>query len=122
MKKCNSLFFVIFIIYFNSSAQNIGVDVNNVKFTRDNNGLGFSNSFLNDKENPSPDISFEEAIILSGVKSLRFPLGAIGDNYLWHTPGTYNQIENGLTPRIDTREVAPGTPYWNDYVNADGTF
>jgi hypothetical protein len=94
----------------------INIDVSDVKFERPGNPTGYCLSFISDLQFSS-QASFEDAINQSKVGSLRFPMGALGDNYLWQTPGNYNSTI--LEHRIATTQVNPGG--WDD-VNDDGTF
>jgi hypothetical protein len=95
---------------------NINIDISDIKFERHRNPTGFCLSYLSDLQFSSQS-SFEQAIIESKVGSLRFPMGTLGENYLWQTPGSYNS--DILQHRVASQLVAPGNL---PDVNADGTF
>lgn len=56
------------------------------------------------------------------VGAIRFPYGHLADNYLWHTPGTYDQAGTGLTPRPADPTIAPGGSWASWSLEVDGTF
>ncbi|MDD7984626.1 hypothetical protein PQO01_06650 [Lentisphaera marina] len=66
-----------------------------------------------------PEISLQSALQKMGCGSLRFPYGALADNYLWHSPPFANTAK-GLRPRVATMNRTPGK--WNWAVNPDGSF
>ena len=49
---------------------------------------------LASERNQSPEISLKTALHEMGCGALRFPYGALADNYLWHTP-PFSDTENG---------------------------
>jgi len=63
--------------------------------------------------------SFEDAMREMKVGSLRFPYGALSNNYLWHTP-PYDDVSGGLRPKVATQSSSPGR--WSWAVNNDGSF
>ncbi len=72
-----------------------------------------------DLKRPNPHQSFEDAVGELKVGSLRFPYGHLADNYLWHTP-PYEEVENGLRPRVAAMSQAPGE--WEWAVDKQGGF
>ena len=63
--------------------------------------------------------SFEDAMREMKVGSLRFPYGALSNNYLWHTP-PYDDVSGGLRPTVAAKSSSPGK--WSWAVNNDGSF
>jgi len=63
--------------------------------------------------------SLKTALREMGCGALRFPYGALADNYLWHTP-PFSDTENGLRPRVAIRKHTPGK--WSWAVNPNGSF
>ena len=55
--------------------------------------------------------SFEDAMREMKVGSLRFPYGALANNYLWHTP-PYEITSRGLRPKVAAQSNAPGKWSW----------
>jgi len=63
--------------------------------------------------------SFEDAMREMKVGSLRFPYGALSNNYLWHTP-PYENTSNGLRAKVAIKSQAPGK--WSWAVDNQGFF
>lgn len=72
-----------------------------------------------DLKRPNPHQSFEAAVSELGTGSLRFPYGHLADNYFWHTP-PYEDVENGLRPRVAAMSQTPGK--WEWAVEPNGAF
>ncbi|MBD3317517.1 MAG: hypothetical protein GF344_17135, partial [Chitinivibrionales bacterium] len=122
MIKSHYLFAAVGLLlsaYSTHGQESIEIDLSKVKFERNVNPTGYCLSFISDFQNPSPQKTFAQAIIDSRVGSLRFPMGTLADNYLWQTPGEYDNSSNGLNHRVATQSKNPGS--WSD-VNSDGTF
>ncbi|MBN2451484.1 MAG: hypothetical protein JXR77_13920 [Lentisphaeria bacterium] len=103
-----------------AEAGMITVDVSDtVRYLR-RNPTGLCLSFASDCAHPSPRRDFAEAIREIRSGSLRFPMGTLAENYLWHTPGDYADATAGLRPRVVSRAKPPGG--WDWAVNAEGTF
>lgn len=87
-----------------------------------NNGVGAVNLCWlldSDKYYPNATQSMASALDELGAGSFRFPYGHLADNYLWHTP-PYDDVENGLRPKVATTSQAPGS--WEWAVNNDNSF
>ena len=69
-----------------------------------------------DKAYPRP-VPFKDALRQIGARSLRYPYGRLGDNYLWNWP--YTDISAGLRPRVASMNASPGNMSW--CVRASGT-
>ena len=112
----------LFLYGSSSFAQiNINVDVSKVSSTVDPHAVGLCLSYPTDDDNYFPQRiqSHAQAFNTMKVKTLRFPMGTLGDNYLWTTPGTYKAVSTGLTPRVVSRVEHPGK--WTKFCNNDGT-
>jgi uncharacterized protein YjdB/alpha-L-arabinofuranosidase len=83
--------------------------------------LGLCLSYPNDDDEFFPDRnrSTVEAFNSLNVKTLRFPMGTLADNYFWHEPGDYQNAVNGLKPHVASMVKNPGS--WDWLVNADGS-
>ena len=104
--------------------QNITVDFGTNIKTGINNGVASANlCWLLDSDLPPPNStqSMRTALAELGVKSLRFPYGALAENYLWDTaPFDSTKPTGNLNPKVASSSEAPGT--WSWAVNKNGTF
>jgi hypothetical protein len=76
---------------------NLTIDVSKVKGTMDGRGVGFCNSFVTDRPELTPNLK------KSGAATLRFPMGGLAKNYLFHNfDNDYNDLDQGLRPRVVT--------------------
>jgi hypothetical protein len=103
-----------------SGVKRISVDAANVLSNVKRKPGGFLTCWLldSDKERPRPT-SMVETYRKLGVQSIRYPFGALANNYLWTTP-PYENAAQGLTPRVATMSKYPAE--WEWAVNGDGTF
>jgi alpha-L-arabinofuranosidase len=87
------------------------------------NPVGMNTCWLTDSDVLHPDAArnFTETVSYLGMGSLRFPYGALADDYLWTTP-PYADAMHGLTPRIAVMPADARHEQWPEYVNADGSF
>ncbi|WP_349351597.1 hypothetical protein [Flagellimonas sp. MMG031] len=99
----------------------VNVEVSNTLTNIAQNPVGLCLSYPHDDTDYFPNRvrSTTEAFNSIQGGTLRFPMGALADNYLWHEPGDYQNAVNGLNPRIasEGRNPAP----WDWLVNTDGT-
>jgi alpha-L-arabinofuranosidase len=102
-------------------SETVSIDVNNIIKSNVRKGAGGANlCWLLDTDLKRPNATpFSEAITELGCGSLRFPYGHLADNYLWHSP-PFDEIANGLRPKVGTLEQAPGG--WDWAVDVDGYF
>lgn len=109
---------------FISRGQNITIDFGTTIKTGVNNGVASANlCWLTDSDLPTPNAtqSMKSALTELGVKSLRFPYGALAENYLWDTaPFNSNKAIGNLTPKVAATSKNPGN--WTWATNVDGTF
>jgi alpha-L-arabinofuranosidase len=81
---------------------------------------GLLTCFLLDSDKKRPrKISMVETYKKMGVQSVRFPFGALANNYLWTTP-PYKITSKGLTPRVAAKSKPPAKFIWA--TNPDGSF
>lgn len=114
---------LLVFLKFNANAQDtIQIDFGQVIKEEIPDGASSANLcwLLNsDLKRPNPHRSFEAAVRELGAGSLRFPYGHLADNYLWHTP-PYDDVEDGLRPRVAAISQAPGK--WEWAVDQNGAF
>jgi len=84
------------------------------------NPTGFCMSFLTDEDNSSRKQPLAVAIESMRMGSLRYPMGTLAENYLFHDLRTGPPKPGALKPRVITRKKRPGSWAWA--VNPDGTF
>lgn len=121
MKKLLPGIFLISASLLSNAQSIINVDVKKVSSTIDPYAVGLCLSYPtdDDKYYPEREQTHAQALQTMKAKTLRFPMGTLGDNYLWTTPGTYKTAVNGLTPRVVSRIEHPGR--WPEFCNEDGT-
>ncbi|MEM9985025.1 MAG: hypothetical protein AAF804_07995 [Bacteroidota bacterium] len=76
----------------------ITFNVSDIETTMDNRGAGFCNSFITDRPELTPNL------IKTGATTLRFPMGTLAENYLFHNfDQNYADLAGGsvvLRPRV----------------------
>ncbi|MEM9897230.1 MAG: hypothetical protein AAF789_12755 [Bacteroidota bacterium] len=100
MKKLSLILIVLFVSF--SCQENAGVqltlDVTKVKTTMSGRGAGFCNSFVTDEPGLTPHLK------KAGTKTLRYPMGTLAENYLFHNDDqNYSDLLGGdirLRPRV----------------------
>ncbi|WKN45469.1 T9SS type A sorting domain-containing protein [Tunicatimonas pelagia] len=80
----------------------ITVDVSRVKTNIGSKGAGYCTSFLTD------NINIQNSLKTTRAKTLRFPMGGLAENYLFHNPAKYKTINQGLEPVACTRNSGAG--------------
>ncbi len=82
-----------------NAQTNLTINVSNVKGTMDGRGAGYCNSYISDTPELTPNLK------KSGAATLRFPMGSLGKNYLFHSfDNDYDDLDQGLRPRVVTRQ------------------
>lgn len=121
MKKLLPGIFLISTSLLSSAQSAITIDVKEVSSTIDPYAVGMCLSYPTDDDKYYPERvqTHGQALQAMKAKTLRFPMGTLGDNYLWTTPGTYKSVLEGLTPRVVSRIEHPGK--WPEFCNEDGT-
>ncbi|OPZ16386.1 MAG: Thiol-disulfide oxidoreductase ResA [candidate division BRC1 bacterium ADurb.BinA364] len=84
------------------------------------NPVGLCMSFPSDRDNDLRERSMADAVREMRCGSLRFPMGTLAENYLWHAPGEYESAAQGLRPRVASMKMPPGD--WTWAVEPDGSF
>ena len=120
--KFTTLYFLI--TFSTVFGQNLTVDFDTTIKTGINKGVASANlCWLLDSDlpTPNPTQSMRTALSELGVKSLRFPYGALAENYLWDTaPFNSTKSIGNLTPKVASTSKNPGNWTWS--TNPDGTF
>ena len=97
----------------------IVVDANRVVRELPSNPTGFCLSFPSDGEH-SGQKPLAEVLAPMHLGSLRYPMGTLAENYLFHDLATGSPTKGHLHPRIINRSLAPAT--WDWIVRRDGSF
>jgi alpha-L-arabinofuranosidase len=105
-------------------AETITIDVSASGTDISHNPTGFCLSFFNDnpKNFESATTSFPDAIRATGAGSLRYPMGTLGENYLFHQPGDYDNAVNGLRPMVASLQELPKNAIFQNAVDAGGFY
>ncbi len=78
--------------------ERITVDTDTVRFSRESPPAGLCLSFPNDDGDRA---EFVKALRTSGMRTLRFPMGTLAENYLAHTPEKWAEAKTtGLQPMV----------------------
>jgi hypothetical protein len=83
------------------------------------NPSGFCMSFLTDDDAPGRP-PFGEVLAGMRVGSLRYPMGTLGENYLFHDPRAGAPVKGKLRPRVVNSSRPPAR--WDWAVRDDGSF
>lgn len=121
--KAFSILVLSVLLLFNSPAfAQIVVDVNKLGPSLQSGPVGLCLSFVTDEDSRFPERvqSHAEAMKTMKVGTLRWPMGTLADNYMWHTPGEYETVSNGLKPCVSAPGSAPGN--WSWACESDGSF
>lgn len=103
-----------------ASAQ-VVVDINHVGPSLHSGPVGLCLSYVTDEDSRYPERvqSHSQAMKTMKVGTLRWPMGTLADNYMWHTPGEYETASSGLKPSVSAPRSAPGK--WSWATEADGS-
>ena len=101
-------------------AVTIEVDCSKTKRQLAANPTGFCMSFLNDADNEQRKKPFAEVFKSMRTGSLRFPMGTLAENYLFHDLRGGIPKQGALQPRVITTKKNPAR--WQWAVNPDGTY
>ncbi|MBK1831109.1 hypothetical protein JIN77_10255 [Verrucomicrobiaceae bacterium R5-34] len=105
-----------------ADATGVVIRIDSSKTTRriEVNPTGYCMSFLND-DATGPDIKPFAGVFKSmRTGSLRFPMGTLAENYLFHDLRLGAPKEGALQPRVITKKKYPGP--WSWAVNPDGSY
>jgi alpha-L-arabinofuranosidase len=127
IKKSNLLAIVLLLSFVhtelslgkNSSALKIVVDCTKTLRKLNGNPTGFCMSFINDADRKGRK-PFATVLKSMNVGSLRYPMGTLAENYLFHDLRKYAPVEGSLNPRVITMKKPPAG--WKASVNADGSY
>jgi alpha-L-arabinofuranosidase len=121
MKRTIQYLLSLIILGLTSQATEITIDLDKTIKADLKAGAAAANLcwLLSSERQSKPDIPLRDALEKMGCGALRFPYGALADNYLWHTP-PYVDTEKGLRPRVAHMNHAPGK--WSWAVNEDASF
>jgi alpha-L-arabinofuranosidase len=98
----------------------IRIDCTKTKRTLKTNPTGFCMSFLTDADNAQRKQPLADVVKSMRMGSLRYPMGTLAENYLFHDLRTGRPRKGMLRPRVITKKKAPGR--WKWAVDSDGAF
>ena len=101
--------------------RKLTVDIAQVLSDVSVNPVGLNSCWLLNSDQWRPDAvpPFKDAVRSMHLGSLRFPYGALGEFYLWHS-GDYADAVNGLEPRAICD--FPEGRDWSAFIKPDGSF
>lgn len=103
-----------------ASSTLIGVDCTKTVRTFAVNPTGFCLSYPTDDDGGKGLHPFPQVLTSMGVGSLRYPMGALAENYLFHDLRQGPPTEGHLKPRVINTHAAPAQ--WTWATNPDGSF
>lgn len=104
----------------NMVTMQITVDCTKTVRTCESNPTGFCLSFPTDDDGGKGPHPLAQVLKSMGVGSLRYPMGGLAENYLFHDLRQGPPIENHLKPRVINTHAAPAQ--WTWATNPDGSF
>ncbi len=106
-----------------NATVNLSIDVSDITKELADRPSGANACWLMDSDHKWPrDTSNEERFATMKLGALRFPYGHLADNYLWHTPGDYSNLDvTEPTPRVGSLHQSPAKWEWA-VEPAGGTF
>jgi alpha-L-arabinofuranosidase len=104
----------------NAASTTIEVDCMKTIRKLEANPTGFCMSFLTDDDNEQRKQPFAAVLKSMHVGSLRYPMGTLAENYLFHDLRKGPPQEGKLAPRVINTKVLPGS--WTWAVNTDGSY
>lgn len=111
-----------FLLIFNTPVfAQVVVDVKKLGPRLQSGPVGLCLSYVTDEDSRFPERvqSHSEAMKTMKVGTLRWPMGTLADNYMWHTPGEYDTASSGLKPCLTAPSSAPGK--WSWAIESDGS-
>ncbi len=112
--------FLMLVLVHQPAAAEIVIDAGRLGARLHDGPVGLCLSFPTDEDARYPERVRSHAEALGEMKAgtLRWPMGTLADNYLWHTPGGYESVDEGLKPCVASGK-APAD--WGYCTNPDGT-
>ncbi|MEP4077300.1 hypothetical protein [Haloferula sp.] len=116
----NTLIAVGLLVACNSLTAQISIDVEQLGPRLNKGPVGLCLSFPTDEDSQYPERvqTHAQAFRTMQVGTLRWPMGTLADNYLWHKPGEYETVDKGLKPCVASGR-APAR--WKFCTNPDGS-
>ncbi|MEP2777643.1 MAG: SUMF1/EgtB/PvdO family nonheme iron enzyme [Luteolibacter sp.] len=100
-----------------ASDEHVEVDCSKTIRSLEHNPTGFCMSFVSDADRDGRK-PFAPVLKSMNIGSLRYPMGTLAENYLFHDLRTGPPVEGGLKPRVISRRKAPAQ--WEAAVSAEG--